>query len=154
MAKTYKKKEENCKDDQHKHNRNTRGINTKRQGVLWARRKFIDENNKVQKYEIRVPVGSQWDEERLSKKARENGLPEPFDALHLEWADELREYAEDINGVVERETLSSGRYNYALIIKDAAGDDEIVFEIESSQNLNFGRPKKFKKKKGKPRKDS
>jgi len=154
MAKSQKKKDQKSKGDQQSHCRATRGINTSRRGPVWAKRQYKKADGTTGIQEIQVPPGSQWNPERMSKKSRENGLPEPFDALHLEWDDELREYADEVNGKVERTNLPGDRYNYALIVKDEAGDDKVLFEIESSQNLNFGPRKKFKKKAGKPRKDS
>lgn len=156
MGKQAKKKDPKLKGTQKKHNPSTRGVNTTRQGPLWAVRQYKskdDEGNTVIKSrEVRVPVNTVWNPELMSKKAIEQGLPEPFDALHLDWANEMREHVSELNadeGVrakVERTNLPNGRYNYAVVRKFDTGDEEVLYSIESDQNLNFGPAGKFSKK--------
>lgn len=158
MGKQAKKKDPKLKSgEQRKHNRSTKGNNTRKRGPLWSLRQYKHKHKETGKEsiktaEIRVPLGVGWNPELLGKKAREHGLPEPFDALHLDWADEMREYATELNdqeGIsakVRRINLPDGWYNYEVVRKVFDGDEEILWSIKSKQNLNFGSAGKFTKK--------
>lgn len=157
MGKQAKKKDPKLKGDkQRRHNRGTKGNNSRKRGPLWCIRQYKtkDEDDKevTKVTEIRVPLGVGWNPDLLTKKFREAGLPEPYDALHLDWADEMREYVLELNdqdGVrakIERTNLDNGRYNYEVIRKIDNSKEEILWSIESHQNLNFGPAGKFTKK--------
>lgn len=152
------KKDSKLKGEQRKHNRATKGNNTHKRGPLWSIRQYKtkDKDGKevTKVAEVRVPLGIGWNPELLGKKAREQGLPEPYDALHLDWSDEMREYVLELNdqdGVrvkITRTNLDNGRYNYEIIRKDNDnGKEEVLWSIESHQNLNFGSAGKFSRRK-------
>jgi hypothetical protein len=157
MGKQAKKKDPKLKaDKQRRHNRGTKGNNSRKRGPLWSIRQYKtkDEDGKevTKVAEVRVPLGVGWNPELLGKKVREQGLPEPYDALHLDWADEMREYVhelsdqEGVRAKVTRTNLDNGRYNYEVIRKVGNDDEEVLWSIESHQNLNFGSAGKFSKK--------
>ena len=157
MGKQAKKQDSKPKGNQRKHNRSTKGNNSRKRGPLWSLRQYKHKDKETGKesiktQEIRVPLGVGWNPELLGKKAREHGLPEPFDALHLDWADEMRDYVSELNdqeGIrakVKRTNLSDGRYNYEVLRKIDNGDEETLWSIESHQNLNFGTSGKFSKR--------
>ena len=144
---------------QHRHNPGTKGLRTKKLGPLWAIRQYNskDENgvDRISSYEVRVPVRAMWNSDLISSKQKELGLPEPFDSLYLEWADELRDYAEENTSTecaikIERTPISNDKYRYEVIkvFVDKEIDDEILLTVESSFNHNFGPTGKFKKKRG------
>lgn len=158
MGKQAKKKDPKLKGNkQRRHNAGTKGNNTRKRGPLWCIRQYKvkdKEGKEVTKVtEVRVPFGVGWNPELIGKKAREQGLPEPYDALHLDWSDEMREYVlelndqEGIRAKVKRTNLDNGRYNYEVIRKIDNGNEEILWSIESHQNLNFGSAGKFSKRK-------
>lgn len=157
MGKQAKKKDSKLKGEkQRRHNSNTKGNNSRKRGPLWSLRqhKTKDKDGKevIKIVEIRVPPGVGWDAELLTKEVREKGLPEPYDALHLDWVDEMREYVlelSDKDGIrvrIKRTNLDNGRYNYEVIRKDDNSKEEVLWSIESHQNLNFGSAGKFAKK--------
>ena len=156
MGKQAKKKDAKLKGNQKNHNRSTKGVNTSKMGPLWALRQYKtkDEEGKevIKTAKIRVPLGVGWNPELMGKKAREHGLPEPYDSLHLKWEDEMVEYVNELNdqdGVrakVRRVNLPDGRYNYEVVKKVGNEEEEILWSIESHHNLNFGSAGKFTKK--------
>ena len=158
MGKQAKKKDPKLKGKaQRRHNRNTKGVNTRKQGPLWSLRQYKtkDEDGKsvTRVEQIRVPLNVGWNPELMGKKAREQGaLPEPYDALHLVWADEMSDYVMEINdedGVrakIKRSNLDNGHYLYEVIKKVGNADEEILWSIESSKNLNFGSTGKFSRR--------
>ncbi len=143
---------------QRRHNSATRGARTKKLGPLWAIRQYKEKDEegkeRIKTYDIRVPIGVAWDSDLISKKSKELGLPEPYDSLHLDWADELREYVDEhsvtgkYGSKIEREPLDNGRYEYKVIkvFTDKTKKDELLLTIESPFNHNFVSTGKFKKK--------
>ena len=170
MGKQAKKKDPKLKSGGRIHNPQTRGVNTSKQGALWAirteRTKGEDGKPKLTKREVRVPINTGWNPSFIGSKAmekHEKGLvPEPFDALYLSWEDEIRAMVEELNEIdgnkawVERTPRADGSFTYSVHHeykhhdKESGIDyfyEETIFSIDSTKNLNFGQKSgKFAKK--------
>lgn len=136
MGKQAKKKEKSEAQlkGQKKHNRNTKGINTKKQGSLWAIRHFKDDDGKLQTYEVRVPHDTKWDpwdKSRYSPRA-----PEPFDSFQLDWREELTHYANEHEAKIGSVELPDGYYAHRVYFGESAENPEVVLvEVQSSKKL-------------------
>lgn len=132
---------------QRRHNRATRGINTKKQGALWAIREYkVEQKNEdgkkevvTETEEVRVPYDAMWnpfDSSRYSEFA-----PEPFDALQLNFVEELQHYAVENEAKLDTLTLDNGRYLHRVIKESKNPDDpdEVLLQIESSRKLMMNR---------------
>lgn len=145
MGKQAKKKNKTAAqtESQKRHNKATRGINTKKQGALWALRPFKtkDEDGKeiTAVEEIRVPPGTQWnpfDSTRYSEYA-----PEPFDALQLNWVEELNHYAIENEAKLDTVNLANGNFLHRVVKESKNPDepDEILMSVESPRKLMINR---------------
>lgn len=136
-----------AENNQRRHNKTTKGSNTKKMGALWAIRhlnvKSKDGDSKVVKREVRVPPTAMFDPELLSKKE----LHEPFDAIKLDWANELASYlAEHPTYKLYKGQLDSGQFEYK--IRNEGGD--LVFSVISSRNAFLdARPRRRRRRKRK-----
>lgn len=150
MGKQAKKKEktEAQAAKQRRHNRATRGINTTKRGVVWARRSFKskDKDGKeiIDEYEVIIPPRTYWDpwDKNKNDKGR---AQEPFDALHLDWREEMVHYIADANAIKEKTEekmrigkidLGDGEYLYRVYKGDNIDKPkEVLFEIQSRRKL-------------------
>ncbi len=141
MGKQAKKKNKSEAEiaKQRRHNRSTKGVNTRKQGSLWALRQHKvknDENKDVIEIEqIRVPYDAMWnpfDSTRYGEYAQE-----PFDSLSLNWVEEIQHYAIENEAKLDTVTLANGKYLHKVIKqnKDSKVADEVLFQIETSSRL-------------------
>ena len=133
------------KEKENRHNSSTRGVNTKKKGALWATRKALvkDKNTKEVKevnVEVRVPPNSLYNPELLSMK----NLPEPFDSIQLDWADELASYVADSSLKLYREALEDGLFEYKVC--DERGN--LIFSVISSRNAFIDSRPRRKRRRG------
>ena len=125
------------------HNAKTRWSNTKRTDTLWAiRQKIITDKksgeSKTVSDEVYVPYDSLWDPDLLDRK----NLPEPFDALQLDWMEELAHWIADNKYSLSRKQIG-GAHQY--IITD--GDGKHMLTIESERVIMMEhRPKRRRRK--------
>lgn len=148
MGKQAKKKQktEAQVKGQKRHNSATRGINTKKRGPTWSIRQVAIRNKKgvVQKDEhgkvlteevhIQVPIGVGFD---MFGKYDENS-PEPFDALALDWRQEIMEYAADIGAKVGKIDKGNGIGLYRVYRGDNIYQpDELYLEVESPKRFTL-----------------
>jgi hypothetical protein len=139
MGKQAKKKQKTDAQasKQRRHNRNTRGINTKKKGALWAIRSFKTKEDGVEvtkTYEVRVPPGTLYnpfDRGRYSEHAQE-----PFDALQLEWREELMHYAAENDAKIGSIDLGNGQYLHRVYYGDTVKNpDSVLLEIQSARKF-------------------
>ena len=140
MGKQAKKKQKTDaqKNQQKHHNPNTRGINTKKQGALWARRSYKEKNEEgievTKTYDVRVPVGTLYNP--FDKGRYSDHAPEPFDALQLDWREELMHYAAEVDAKIGSVDLGNGQYSHRVYYGESVDSpDEILVEIQSSQKF-------------------
>lgn len=156
MGKTAKKKEKSAAQaaTQRRHNRATRGNNTKNRPIEW-------------KQNVLYNPWLQWDWSRThdalvdpndgrtvlvkKKPEKQQPLPEPIDLLLSDWEDGLRSYALEKDAEIERTPLIDGRYKYTVWKESfdqlrSERSKEVLLTVESPRNLHFGRRKKFRKK--------
>ena len=139
MAKQSKKKQktETQATNQRNHNKSTRGINSKKKGALWALRQYKtkEDGKEVTKTrEVRVPcrtLFNPFDRQRNSEHAAE-----PFDALSLDWREELVIYAAEMNARLGSVDNKNGTYVHRVYRGETVNKpDEILLELESSKKL-------------------
>lgn len=153
MGKQAKKKQktEAQAAKQKVHNRATRGINTRKRGALWAKRRFKTkdaEGNEVERtYNIYVPPGTMWDPFNPNKMDPKRNPPEPFDALHLDWAEELTHYAMDMEAKIGRLAVGEGMFLYRVYKGENIDEpDEVLLEVQSPRKFVHFKGKQKKKK--------
>lgn len=150
MGKQAKKKEksEAQAQRQKRHNKATRGMNTKKRGVLWAtrQRKVKDEegNEVIQNYGVYVPPGVGYDPFDKQKNDP-SAAQEPFDALHLDWREQAMYYMAEENARVDKTDLGDGVFLYRFYRESPGGNKEVLFEVQSSKKFVF-EPKKRRPK--------
>ena len=137
MAKAAKKKDEGLKGTQKKHNKATRWSRSRRRGAVWARRDAIDQNDEKYTYEVLVPWNQGWDFTMAYRKGHE--LKEPFDALSLDWPEQLAYYSAEMGAKIKGRELDNGGWEY---IVHSGGT--ILLTIQSAEKKNF-RPKRRKR---------
>jgi len=140
MGKQAKKKKPDAQsNNQKKHNRSTRGINTKRSGAVWAIRRYKakdkDGEEVERKHYVTIPVGTLWDPFDLNKNDKRKAV-EPFDALHLDWREEMMEYAADNNARIGKIELGDGEFLYRVYQGENVGKpDRVFFELQSTRKF-------------------
>ena len=159
MGKQAKKKQksETQVQGQQRHNRATRGMNTRRRGTLWAVRevpkrdkkgvvqKDEDGNVLVQTYNVYVPPRVGWDIWDKAKNDPKKAL-EPFDSLHLDWREEMMEFAADNNARIGKIDLGEGVFLYRVFRgSNVLKPDEVFFEVQSSKKFTLERERKRKR---------
>lgn len=152
MGKQAKKKQksEAQSGNQKNHNRATRGINSKRRGAVWSikRYKAKDEDGKEveRKHYVTIPVGTLWDPWDPNKNDRRKAT-EPFDSLHLDWREQMMEYAADNNARVGQIELGDGRFLYRVYQGENVGKpDKVFFELQSARKFVNVRDTKKRKR--------
>lgn len=137
-----------------RHNRTTRGINTRRRGSVWAKRslKVVDKDgNEVEKlYEVKVPhdtLYDPWDKNRNDKKRAQ----EPFDALHLDWRKEMMEYVADNEARIATTKLSNGEFLYEVVVpapktKKNLEGIKVLFSVQSGKKFVADRKPRRRKR--------
>lgn len=139
MGKQAKKKEktETQASNQKRHNRNTKGINTKNQGSLWSirlRKTKEDGKEVIKTYEVRVPPHTLFNPDDRMRTA--DNAPEPFDSFQLDWREELVHYAADNEAKLGSITLDNGSYLHRVYVGDnVENPDKILIELQSSKKL-------------------
>lgn len=136
MGKQAKKKQktEAQAKAQKRHNRGTRGINTKRRPCVWDTRQEIykdsDGNEKERTVKVTYPPYLQWDWSRIydavvddegrtrlmrRKPDKQKPLPSPLDTLLEDtWETDLNDYAERHKAKVERTPIGDGIFRYEV----------------------------------------
>ena len=162
MGKQAKKKQkgEEQAANQQRHNRATRGINTRRRGATWAKRqrktKDKEGNEVIETYRIEVPPRTYWDPWDQNKNDRKKAV-EPFDALHLDWRHEMMEYVAEKNETrrqgekkvrIGKLELGNGVFLYRVFKgENVTEPDEVLFELQSTRKFVDVREKKGRRKK-------
>lgn len=145
MAKHQKPKPASAKGVQKNHNKATKGVNSRKRGPLWAVRRAIVRNKKTGEerevsYQIRVPHNTLYNPELVGRK----NLPEPFDALKLDWVDELAHYLANSSYKLYRETIDEGLFEYR--VRNEEGD--LIFSLISSRNAFIENKPRRRRKRG------
>lgn len=125
------------------HNKATKGNNTRKRGATWERLFVIKTDKKTGEetevsFETRVPYGTLYDPSLDSAKY----LNSPFDAIQLDWVDELAHYAARINGKIIRDVVPNGMFEYKLI----SPNGDVACSIMSWRNAFFNSPKGARRK--------
>lgn len=164
MGKQAKKKlkTETQVSGQKHHNKATRFMNTKKKGVLWAIRqvpirnkrgqvqKDEEGNVKTREHKVYVPPRTGWDYWDKSKNDAEKAQ-EPFDALHLDWRQEIMEFAADNSAKIARIDQGDGVFLYQVYRDEPVGEDgkpggrTVFFEVESTKSLTLERDRSRRK---------
>ena len=152
-----KAKDSKTNNNQKKHNSSTKGINTSRRGPLWSIRKALLKNRKTGEtkeinVEVRVPPNTLYDPEL----GRNKNLPEPFDAIKLDWAEEVAGYLLD-GYKLEKKPLEDGRFEYRVkgSIETGGGIKEYtVFTIVSKRNAFMESRPRRKRRRNHKKKES
>tara|TARA_Y100000593_G_C4217096_1_gene289806 strand:- start:192 stop:650 length:459 start_codon:yes stop_codon:yes gene_type:complete len=134
------------KENQKRHNRYTRGINTFRKGALWSIRlsKSKDKDGKEKEVveKIRVPVNTAWDpwdKNRVEKQRAQ----EPFDSLHLDWRAEFVDYAKSEHARIGSVNIGGGEYLHRIFYgENVKNPDTILLEVRSNKGLTVERRRK------------
>ena len=150
MGKQAKKKQKDASSNQKTHNRSTRGINTKRKGVLWAIRRRKVKNKDGEEKEVKEKVfiepNTFYDPFDKNKNDRRKAV-EPFDSLHLDWREEIMEYAADNNARIGKLDLGDGEFLYRVYQGESVQKpDTVFFEIQSKRKFVDIRGAKRRKK--------
>jgi hypothetical protein len=158
VGKQAKKKQKTGNENQKTHNKATRFMNTKKRGALWALRQVPVRNKKgvVQKDEdgnvitqtarVTVPPRTGWDiwdkNKNDPKKAQE-----PFDALHLDWREEMMEFAADNNARIGKIDQGNGVFLYQVYRDEPGplGKRIVFFEVESSKKFTLEKQRRVRK---------
>lgn len=111
------------------HNAKTRWSNTKRTDTLWAIRQRVVQDKKsgdssIVEENVYVPYDTHWDPDLLDRK----NLPEPFDALKLDWMEELAHWITDNKYSLSRKQTGTGAHQY--IVTDSDGKHMLTVESE------------------------
>jgi len=144
MGKQAKKKVKVGGGVQKTHNKATRGINTSKRGALWAiRRRLVKDKdgNEVEKTErVYVPphtLYDPWDKNRNDA----HRAAEPFNDLHLDWREEMMEYAAEKSAKIGSIPYGDGMFSHRVFYgKNAAEPQELLLEVISSKALTLERP--------------
>lgn len=147
MGKQAKKKQKTDAQasGQKRHNKATRFMNTKKRGVLWSIRQVAvrdkkgsvvkddDGNVETREHKIYVPPRTGWDFWDKNKNDADKAV-EPYDALHLDWRQEIMEFAADNNARIGTINKADGMF----LTRVYKGDNvyqpkELFFEVESSK---------------------
>ncbi|HUS89615.1 MAG TPA: hypothetical protein VMW91_09660 [Desulfosporosinus sp.] len=142
MGKQQKPKPPSLGKTNRNHNRATKGNNTRKKGALWSIRKAIVRNKKTGDtrevdVEIRVPYDAQYDPFINIRKE----MPEPYDSLSLDWADETLAYITENNAKLYKELLPCGKFEYK--VRDESGN--LIFSVISERNA-FMEPRPRRKR--------
>lgn len=173
MGKQAKKKikSEAQANTQKRHNRATRGCNTKRRPCVWETRQEVykdeDGNEKTRTIKITYPNNLLWDWSRIydavvdndgvtklmrRKPAKQKPLPAPLDTLLDDaWEDDLKAYAEEQESAVDRTILGDGRFRYEVWREESSkwtGKPErrVILSVDSSRSVHVKKKKKFSRK--------
>jgi len=157
MGKQAKKKQkaDTQSANQQNHNRASRGMNTRKRGALWALRRFKTKDSEGKEVErslrIEVPPGTLYDPWDANKNDPRKAI-EPFDALHLDWREEMMHYAADNDARIGKISLDNGEFLYRVFKgKNVDEPDEVFFELQSARkfvNVHDGKRKRKTKKVG------
>lgn len=147
MGGQTKKKDEALKGtNQRKHRRATRGVNTKKKPILWERISYEKQNEdgtvkERGTYNVTVPPNTMWnphDKHRNNPKEAEA----PFDALHLDWREEMMYHAAETGAKIATEQLPNGRYLYTVYEEETVEIDGVknirhkdLYSVESAKKL-------------------
>lgn len=150
MGKQAKKKVKSGETNQKTHNKGTRGINTKRKGVLWSIRRRKVKNKDGEETEVRenifVPPNTLYDPFDKNKNDRRKAI-EPFDSLHLDWREEMMEFAADNNARIGKLDLGGGEFLYRIYQGESVEKPDLVFfEVQSKRKFVDVRGVKRRKK--------
>lgn len=162
MGKQAKKKvkSDSQSENQRRHNKATRGINTNKKPVLFDRRyRKVEEDGKeiIEYQDITVSPYTQWDP--FDRKRNGEYAEPPFDLLRRDWRrDFIHYHAEhdhviDSNGIPRKVrigniTLPNGRYLHRIYYGESVKNPEgVILEVESSKKLIFKKKKRRKNKK-------
>jgi hypothetical protein len=139
---------------QKRHNRATRGMNTKKRGAVWAIRRYkAKEKNEdgemvevERSYEVTIPPGTLWDPWDPNKNDPRKAT-EPYDALHLDWREEMMEYAADNNARIGKISLGNGEFLYRVFQGESVEKpDKTFFEMQSARKFVNVRDNKRRRK--------
>lgn len=132
------------------HNAQTRWNNSRHKGATWAFRTRENKSGEEETVAIQVPYDTLYDPDLAgyegdnSWSPRRN-MPEPFDALSLNWIEELVHWVLNNNLKLERQQTSRGSFLYTAV--DNSGN--VALTVESSHNVLFEpqSPKRRKRRK-------
>lgn len=148
MGKQAKPKPASAKGTQKKHNQKTRWMNTKKKGTIWESYtvRYKDKEGNEQEYtkDVIIPPKTQYDMFDVQNMDPDRAQS-PFDSMHLDWVEEIMQYAADYNAKIGKINLPNGTYLYRVYI---GGNVNVpkwkLLEVESSRLLTLARkaPKK------------
>jgi hypothetical protein len=160
MGKQAKKKVDVLgKTTNKRHNKATKGSNTRRQGPVWSHRQKLlkdskgktlkddDGNDRFETYQVRVPHRAQWDP--FDKQRYGDYAQEPFDSLQLDWVEELTEYALEKSAKLGSISLGDGRFLHRVFYGDnIEKPKQVLLEVASSKRLIINKGPKRRPRKG------
>jgi len=140
MGKQAKKKDKSDAQaaKQKHHNKATRGINTRRRGVLWSLRqrrvKDKEGNEEIRTEKVYVEPNTMYDP--FDKAKNDPSIAhEPFDALHLDWREHIMHYVADNEARMETINLGNETFLYRVFKETPGGNREVLFEVQSAKKF-------------------
>ena len=130
------------------HNTQTRWNNSRHKGSIWSYRTKVKDGKDVV-VGIKVPHDTLYDPDLAgyegdNKWNPRNNMQEPWDALALNWIEELIHWVVNNGYKLERQQTSRGSFLYQAI-----DNDKVVLSVESEHNVLFEpqSPKRRKRRK-------